>query len=96
MNVSSVFFSSPQILLLTCKGTQVIVKISKHVGWEEQVWESLTMGLTQSARTGLEKRCPREPASACLESADQGDGGSTASGLRVQGLQNHLPGGPGP
>lgn len=54
------------------------------------------MGLTQSARTGLEKRCPREPASACLESGDQGDGASIASGLRVQGLQNHLPGRPGP
>lgn len=54
------------------------------------------MGLTQSSRTDLEKRCPRESASARLESGDQWDSASIVSGLRVRGLQNHLPGGPGP
>lgn len=54
------------------------------------------MGLTQSSRTDLEKRCPRESASAHLESGAQWDSASTASGLRVWGLQNHLPDGSGP
>lgn len=54
------------------------------------------MGLTQSSRTDLEKRCPRESASAHLESGDQWDSASIASGLRVWGLQNHLPDGSGP
>lgn len=54
-------FKCPQILL-TCKSTQVIAMISVHMRWQGRAGDNLTVGLTESARTGLEKRYPQSQA----------------------------------